>query len=151
VTTGLWYFTKRLIVPSTVLVSRACSDRRQKCRHRVTICLHIAQQLRLVVTEAMRALGDIEGTSRSRAADVLGGNDGHERRFCGGMTLLRQAFGLVVPAGSLGRKLTDGCRSGNIRMLYVRLPEAALKGLMASCDIFGERSMQYGTYASASS
>jgi hypothetical protein len=36
-------------------------------------------------------------------------------------------------------------------MLTVAWQGAAARGLMASCDVFGERSMQYGTYASANS
>jgi len=36
-------------------------------------------------------------------------------------------------------------------MLAVTYREVVVRGLMATCDINGERSMQYGTYASANS
>ena len=36
-------------------------------------------------------------------------------------------------------------------MLAATYREVAVRGLMATCDIIGERSMQYGTYASANS
>jgi hypothetical protein len=48
-------------------------------------------------------------------------------------------------------ELTEETRARNIRMLAVALREAPVRGLMATCDIIGERSMQYGTYASANS
>ena len=36
-------------------------------------------------------------------------------------------------------------------MLAATYRDAVVRGLMATCDIIGERSMQYGTYASANS
>jgi hypothetical protein len=50
-----------------------------------------------------------------------------------------------------GTDVTEDGRSGNIRIVAVTPRDVAVRGLMASCDFFGERSMQYGTYASANS
>jgi hypothetical protein len=36
-------------------------------------------------------------------------------------------------------------------MVALMPQDDAARGLMATCDIIGERSMQYGTYASANS
>src|SRR5271154_3545853 len=55
------------------------------------------------------------------------------------------------PLCPLGLKLTKVVRSGNVRMLSRTRRDAVAKGLMASCDFFAWRSMQYGTYASANS
>jgi len=48
-------------------------------------------------------------------------------------------------------KVSRESRSRNIRMLTVTYRVIVVRGLMATCDIFGERSMQYATYASANS
>jgi hypothetical protein len=88
---------------------------------------------------------------RDRVLAVLSGSAGCERRSCGERALARQAFAPLGTVGLVRQELTEERRSGNIRMLAVREPNAAPRGLMASCDIFGERSMQYSTYASANS
>ena len=92
-----------------------------------------------------------KGYARRWLAEVLGGSGGFGRRFCGEIVSVRQAFRLLGRVRSVRRKLTEGVGSGNIPMVYVTRRDVAAKGLMASCDIFGERSMQYGTYASANS
>src|SRR5581483_12111326 len=86
-----------------------------------------------------------------RPAHVLGAAAHSRRRFCGETAIRRQGFTALRPVGLLGPELTKRARSRNIRMLAVRLCEAPVRGLMATCDIIGERSMQYGTYASANS
>ena len=79
------------------------------------------------------------------AAAGAGGDPAVRRRFRGkpsrGRSVLRP----------LGPKLARVARSGNVRMLSETWRDAAPKGLMASCDFFAWRSMQYGTYASANS
>jgi hypothetical protein len=86
-----------------------------------------------------------------RSAHVLGAADGCMRRFCGETAVRRQGFMALRLVGLPGSLLTEETRSRYIRMLAVRLGEAPVRGLMATCDIIGERSMQYGTYASANS
>jgi hypothetical protein len=83
--------------------------------------------------------------------DVLGGDGSQRRRFCGETASARQAFTALKACEDSGTDVTEDSRSGNIRMVAVTQRDVALRGLMASCDIFGERSMQYGTYASANS
>ena len=57
----------------------------------------------------------------------------------------------IRTCGIIGAKVTEEAGSGNLRMLAVACWDVPVTGLMASCDIIGERSMQYGTYASANS
>jgi hypothetical protein len=78
------------------------------------------------------------------AAEV-GGEDSAARQPSRGKPSRREAHEYDVT------NVTEGDRSGNIRKVSMPRRDVALRGLMASCDIFGERSMQYGTYASANS
>lgn len=79
------------------------------------------------------------------AAVAADGDSAVRRRFCGKPSRRRGSL------CRLGTRLTIVARSGNVRMLSETWRDAAPKGLMASCDFFAWRSMQYGTYASANS
>jgi hypothetical protein len=83
-------------------------------RHRVTICLHIAKQLRLVVTNGT-SLQRHRGNTKRDAGDVLGGDGSQRRRFCGETASARQAFTalrLVRTAVQMLQKTTDPEISG---------------------------------------
>ena len=89
-------------------------DAGRKCRHRVTICLHIAKQLRLVALMGHASGGTGVNTKRG-VGDVLGGDGSQRRRFCGETASARQAFtalGLVRTTGQMLQKATDPEISG---------------------------------------
>ena len=70
---------------------KSADDAGRKCRHRVTICLHIAKQLRLVATNGACLRWYRTNTKRG-VGDVLGGDGSQGRRFCGETASARQAF-----------------------------------------------------------